>query len=302
MNKPTAEFLQHLKYDRNYSDKTVDNYRRDIEKFFTYIGKESVLFDNVDQLIIRNFLTEEVSNGISKRSCKRRLSALKHFYRYLVQNGIVKDNPFLLVTSPKTDKRYPRVLTTEEVERLIIENGKRTDKLATRDQAILCLLYYAGIRASELVALDVQSLSLSNRTIHVIGKGNKERIVPFTQNCATVLTQYVKKNRITLVMKNPNPTPALFLNHKGERLTTRGLEYILDEIEKKTCTFVGLHPHILRHSIATNLLEKGMDLREIQEFLGHASINATQVYTHVSTEAMQHEYQAHPRAHKDEKK
>ena len=295
------EFLNHLQYERNYSALTIKSYQFDIEKFLKFLVIEGETIENVDALLIRNFLTEEVSNSISKRSCKRRLSALKHFYRYLVQNDIVKDNPFLLVVSPKPDKKYPRVLTTEEVERLILENSKRTDVLATRDQAILCLLYYAGVRASELVSLDVQSVSLSNRTLHVVGKGNKERIVPFTQKCAVVLTQYIKKSRTNFVMKNPVPTAALFLNSKGQRLTTRGLEYILDKIEEKTCVFVGLHPHILRHSIATNLLEKGMDLREIQEFLGHASINATQIYTHVSTEAMKQEYQAHPRAHKEEK-
>ena len=301
MNKATVGFLEHLKNERNYSDKTIASYSADLDKFFKFLLNEGVLMDEVDQIVIRNFLTEELNSGVSKRSCKRRLSALRHFYAYLVNEKAVKDNPFIFVQTPKTDIKYPHALYKEQINNIFKENAKRTDELASRDQAILELLYYSGIRAAELVGLDIQNVSLQQRFVRVFGKRRKERMVPFTQDCQRCLKDYLEKLRPTLAIKSNNASPAFFLNSRGERLTTRGLEYILDSIEEKTGTFVGLHPHLLRHSFATHLLENGADLRVIQELMGHASINATQVYTHVTVEAMKKEYAAsHPRARKRE--
>ena len=299
MNKPTIEFLNHLKNERNYSDKTIKSYGEDIDKFFDFLLEEDVLMNEVDIIVIRNFLTNELNNGVSKRSCKRRLSSLRHFYKFLVRKNYVEDNPFLYVSSPKLETKYPHALYKEQVKEILLENSKRTDDLMIRDQAILSTLYYTGMRASELVGLTVQSLSLPQRIIHVIGKGNKERILPITEECRKDLDRYLKFTRKELLGKSQVPTEAVFLNNNGHQLTTRGLEYILDSIEEKTGTFVGLHPHILRHSFATHLLENGADLRIIQELLGHTSLNATQVYTHVTEKQMQSEYlSAHPRARK----
>ncbi len=159
------------------------------------------------------------------------------------------------------------------------------------------------MRAAELVALDIQSIDMRNRIIRVFGKGSKERMVPFTEDCKKTLENYLKFSRPLLLQKTLNPSNALILNSHGDRLTTRGLEYILDQIEEKTGDFVGLHPHILRHSFATHLLENGADLRVIQELLGHTSLNATQIYTHVTEEAMKNTYDTYfPRANKDNKK
>ncbi len=308
MNKPIHDFLEHLKYERNYTDATVKSYQYDLEKFFNFIFNEGVLMDEVDVIVIRNFLTEELNSGVSKRSCKRRLSTLNHFYDYLYKQKEVKDNPFLLITYPKTDKKYPKALYRDQVQEILDNNAKRTDDLMLRDQAILCVLYYCGIRASELVNLRLQDVSFRTRTIRVFGKGQKERIVPFTEECKVALQEYIDKCRPMLLETKHTQTSLLFLsNHefdpnnteKEPKLTTRGLEYILDQIEEKTGTFVGLHPHILRHSFATHLLENGADLRVIQELLGHTSINATQVYTHITTEAMKQEYiDSFPRARK----
>ena len=300
MNKPTNEFLTHLKNERNYSPQTIKSYGEDIEKFFDFLLVEDILMDQIDIIVIRNFLTKELNSGVSKRSCKRRLSALKYFYKFLVQKGYVEDNPFLFVDTPKTDVKYPHALYKEQVREILDENAKRTDDLMIRDQAILSTLYFTGMRAAELVNLDIQSLSLKQRIIRVIGKGNKERMVPISEECRKDLERYINFTRKELLNKTLAATPALFLNNKGERLTTRGLEYILDAIEEKTGTFVGLHPHILRHSFATHLLENGADLRVIQELLGHSSLNATQVYTHVTEKEMQQEYlSSHPRARKN---
>ncbi len=299
MNKPEQEFLDHLRIVRNYSEKTALSYQEDIDIFCDFIFKEGVLMEDVDTLVIRNFLTEELNRGVSKRSCKRRVSSLKQFYKYMVNVGYVKDNPFIFISAPKTETKYPHGLYKEQILELFKRNAERTDSLKNRDQAILYLLYYSGMRAFELVNLDVQSVSLKDRVVRVLGKGNKERIIPFTNECQTILKQYIEHERRDLLKKSKDPTPALFLNAKGERLTTRGLEYILDAIEEKIGLYVGLHPHILRHSFATHLLENGADLRVIQELLGHESINATQVYTHVTEEAMKETYlNAHPRAKK----
>lgn len=299
MNKPTKDFLDHLKLEGNYSDMTIDSYRRDIEKFFHFLAVEGILMEDVDLIVIRNFLTEELNSGVSKRSCKRRLCSLRHFYNYLVNNHLIDTNPFVFVSSPRTDKTYPHALYKDQIEDIFRYNRERQDELKVRDQAILSLLYYSGIRAGELVNLDVQDINLRGRTVRVMGKGRKERIVPFTMDCQKDLMDYLRTLRPKLQNKAYQASSALFLNNQGERLTTRGLEYILDQVEEKTGNFVGLHPHILRHSFATHLLENGADLRVIQELLGHASINATQVYTHVSEEAMEDIYaQSFPRARK----
>ena len=312
MNKPEQEFLDHLLYVRNYSKKTVSSYQEDIDLFCEFIFNEGVLMEDVDIICIRNFLTEELNRGVSKRSCKRRLCSLKHFYKYMVSVGYINDNPFIFVSSPKIETKYPHGLYKEQIQELFKRNAERTDGLKNRDQAILYLLYYSGIRAQELVTLNIQDISLRERRVRVLGKGNKERIVPFSADCQAVLKKYIdtdRKELLKLYMENIKKKPQkegldslqspLFFNARGEKLTTRGLEYILDAIEEKIGLYVGLHPHILRHSFATHLLENGADLRVIQELLGHESINATQVYTHVTEEAMKETYMnAHPRAKK----
>lgn len=312
MNKPEQEFLDHLLNVRKYSKATVTSYQEDIDIFCEYIFQEGVLLEDVDLPCIRNFLTNELNRGVSKRTCKRRLSSLRHFYKYMVNVGYIPDNPFIFILSPKTDKKFPHALYKEQIEEIFQKNKERTDPLKNRDQAILYLLYYSGIRAAELVGLDVQSISLRERVVRVLGKGNKERIIPFTTECQKILKDYIDKERPKFIPKfmewqkkqegkgkKVSLRSPLFFNAQGGPLTTRGLEYILDAIEEKTGLYVGLHPHILRHSFATHLLENGADLRVIQELLGHESINATQVYTHVTEEAMKETYlQAHPRAKK----
>ena len=322
MNKPEQEFLDHLRLVRHYSERTALSYQEDIDIFCDFIFKEGVLMEDVDTLVIRNFLTEELNRGVSKRSCKRRVSSLKHFYKYMVNVGYVKDNPFIFISAPKTETKYPHGLYKEQILELFKRNAERTDDLKNRDQAILYLLYYSGVRAFELVELNILSVSLSERIVRVLGKGNKERIVPFSTECQNVLKQYIRNDRIDFANKFEDWRKnhkleyqdwlerhhkkesdylilPLFFNANGHPLTTRGLEYILDSIEEKIGLYVGLHPHILRHSFATHLLENGADLRVIQELLGHESINATQVYTHVTEEAMKETYlNAHPRAKK----
>ena len=299
MNKVTRDFLNYLKLERNYSQKTIDSYQYDLEKYFKFISQEGILFDEVDLPVIRNFLSKELEQNVTKRSCQRRLSSLRTFYNFLVKKKYTKENPFIFIKSPKMDKTYPKALYKDQIDAMFEKNNERTDEFALRDQAILQVLYYCGIRASELVSLDITDINVKNRTLRVFGKGSKERIVPFAPECQKTLQRYISEDRIKYVKRSKELSPALFLNKNGRRLTTRGLEYILDQIEVKTGNFVGLHPHILRHSFATHLLENGADLLVIQELLGHTSVNATQVYTHVTEEAMKDAYfNAFPRAHK----
>ena len=199
MYREVAEFLDYLKFQRNYSVKTVDSYQRDIEKFLSFLDEEGAKLNEVDIIVIRNFLTDELNSGVSKRSCKRRLSSLKHFYTFMVDEKYVDDNPFLFVQTPKTEIKYPRALYREQVRDILTANSKRTDDLMIRDQAILSMLYYTGIRASELVNLKYQSVVFSQRLITVVGKGDKERIVPYSLECSKALKRYVDYSREILL-------------------------------------------------------------------------------------------------------
>lgn len=304
MNKPLSEFLSHLQIERNYSLKTIDSYRRDVEKFYRFLNTQNALASEVDSLLIRNFLSTELANNIGKRSLKRRMSALRHFYNFMVSKNYVKTNPFLISSSPKAQVKLPKTLYLEQIELLLKMNAERTDALAIRDQAIIELLYASGMRAAELVALKIQDIDFKERMIRVFGKGRKERMVPISRSARGALEVYFKNLRPSLLAKNTDLKDGsfFFLNDKGKGLTTRGLEFILRNIEKKTGDYLDLHPHLLRHTFATHLLENGADLRVIQELLGHASLSTTQIYTHVTQEAMKAQYDmAFPRTRKNRK-
>lgn len=284
-------FLEHLKFDLNYSEKTIKSYQQDVESFSKYLGSKGVGFVDANPQIIRMFLSNELEQGKTKVTCCRRIAALRHFYSFLSRNNYVKENPFLLIGSPKKEIRYPEALYLEQIEELFNKNREREDNLKWRDQAIIELLYASGVRVSELVNIKMSDIDIKNRTIHVVGKGRKERVVMFSKSCQKTVIDYFNNHE--------HVSTYLFTNAKGEQLTTRGVEYILNEIQKKTNVNLGLHPHLFRHSFATHLLEGGADLRVIQELLGHESINTTQVYTHITEEAMKHQFNmSHPRAKK----
>jgi len=292
MNKVEREYLDSL-LGNLYSEHTIDSYRRDIDSFFVYLNKEGLLFDQVTKVNIRNFLSEELMRGISPRSCQRRMTALRRFYSFLEERKYLEVNPFLQVTAPKKGVRYPETLTVEQVEQLLSLNQKRTDDMAIRDQAILELMYASGVRASELISIKQRQIDFRRRTIKVFGKGKKERLVPFGKTAEQSLLEYSNITRPILAerRKSDKPQDAFFLSAKGENLTVRGLEYILKQVELKTGCRFGLHPHELRHSFATHLLDNGADLRLIQELLGHESLDTTTVYTHVSKKALKKQYQ-----------
>ena len=299
--KEIEEFKNHLKYQLNYSDMTIRSYEDDIENFYLFIFAEGVDIDDVDVPIIRNYLSTQLANHISKRTLCRRLSCFRHYYSFLLDKGYVHENPFIFVHAPKKEIRYPRALYLEQIDTLFARNKERHDHLMLRDQVILELLYASGVRASEFVNIKIQDIDFRYRSIRILGKGNKERIVPFTKSASLTMKDYKDNCRPLLLAKNKKAynTDYFILNDQGKKLTTRGLEYILKNIEKLTGCYYDLHPHLLRHTFATHLLEGGADLRVIQELLGHESLDTTQVYTHVTEEALKAQFMAaHPRAKK----
>ena len=287
------KFLEYLKLELNYSEKTIKSYQQDIESFDKYLSSKGESVESANPQIIRMYLSKEMEDGKTKVTCCRRIAGLRHFYEYLVRQNYIKENPFLFVGAPKKEIRYPEALYLEQVEMLFAKNKERQDDLKYRDQAIIELLYASGVRVSELVSIKMNSIDLKNRTIRVFGKGRKERMVMFTKSCQKTLQDYLKNSPLR------NSSDYLFTNAQGNQLTTRGVEYILKEIQNKCGIQLGLHPHMLRHTFATHLLEGGADLRVIQELLGHESINTTQIYTHITEEAMKQQFNmSHPRAKK----
>ena len=294
------QYLTYLREQKQYSEHTIDSYKRDIEMFFEFAKNEGFTLENVDSNLIRNFLRYEIVKGISKRSNQRRIIALRRFYEWLLKNKMVKFNPFISIKTPKIEQKLPSFLHEEEIEILLEFNAKREDFLAKRDHAIIVLLYSSGL--SEIVNLRLQDVNLRQRTMRIFGKGKKERIVPFSNFALEAINDYLSNCRNLILEKNQinNSCNSLFLNSNGETLTTRGVQYILKRIEEKTGVNLELHPHKMRHTFATHLLEKGADLRTIQEILGHSSLETTQVYTHVTTSKMVDTYKnSFPRAKKE---
>lgn len=297
MNRTIAEFVEYLKLNRNYSGDTIDSYKRDCLIFHSFLDDEDLDFDLIDEKNIRTFMSFQLNDGISKKTLRRRISALKLYYEFMLKKGYIKSNPFILLSSLKLDKTFPTVLRKNQIEDLFKSNRNRKDEMMIRDQAIIEVLYYTGVRASEFCNITLQDINFNQRIVRIIGKGNKERYVPFTESCKATMMEYLKKERPILFAKSDTPDNHFILNSNGKKLTRRGLDFILKDIEMKTGSLFSLHAHTLRHSFATHLLENGASLFVIQELLGHTSLNATQVYTHVTEEYMKDTYKkCHPRA------
>lgn len=294
--KEVNDYLDYLQYEKNYSKYTILNYKDDIEEFIDYIESEGLEFKNIVYSDIRFYLMYLKDNKHDDNSSiDRKLSSLRGFYKYLANNNIVQTNVFSLVNGVKKAKKLPRFFEYNELEELF--NACNLDNaLGQRDRLILEMLYATGVRVGELVNIKIEDIDESSRTILILGKGNKERYVTYGDYCSEILDLYLKEGYAKL---NINNSPYLFLNSKGGRISDRGIRYILDQIIKKTSIKKNISPHMIRHSFATHLLNAGADLLSVQKLLGHESIKATQIYTHVTTDRLKEVYfKNFPRAKK----
>lgn len=297
-NQYLNDYLEYLKYQKNYSDYTVLSYQNDIDEFLEYLNREVLNFKDIEYSDLRfylMYLKEEKNDNNS--SIDRKLSALRGFYKYLANEGIVKSNVFSLVSGPKKEKKLPRYFEYNELEELFNVPDSET-ALGQRDLLLLELLYATGVRVGELTNIKIKDIDLSSKSILILGKGNKERIVTYGDYCEEILKRYLNDGYILL---NTKGSEYLFLNKNGGELTERGVRYILDQIIKQTSINKNISPHMIRHSFATHLLNEGCDLTTVQKLLGHESIKATQIYTHVTTDRLKEVYyNSFPRAKKDD--
>ena len=295
MQKIFDRYIQYLEAERNASPYTVRNYQADLADFFKFLKtKELTLLDEVDRHVLRDYLSHLAEGGIAKNSIARKLSAIRSFFRYLAREEIIAKNPIEQVSSPKLDRRLPSFLTREEMERLLGAPDLSTP-LGQRDRALLELLYASGLRVSELTGLTLEQIDLNSNEIRVWGKGSKERVVLMGQPAAEALKSYLREGRAKLL--GEKKSNALFLNRYGQRLPERSVQRLLEQYAKKAGIGKRVHPHLLRHTFATHLLDGGADLRVVQELLGHARLSSTQIYTHVTKGQARKVYlSAHPLA------
>jgi integrase/recombinase XerC len=294
MKNEIGDFLDYLTYERNVSPNTVEAYRDDLESFFRFLcndyltmARDLIDLRKIDHLGVRSYLAHLARKKLSRSSTARHLSALRSFFKYLMREGVVEANPARTVATPKREKHLPAVLQTADVA-LLLEQPDDSP-LGIRDRAWLELLYASGLRISELVAIDIDDIELRARLVKVRGKGSKERIVPFGSKAEAALRTY-------LAIRTEDD-PALFLNYRGQRITTRSVRRLFEGYVRAASLRAGVSPHTLRHSFATHLLNSGADLRGIQELLGHASLSTTQKYTHLNDAQLIAVYKkAHPRA------
>ena len=271
-------YLQERGTARNLSDYTLRNYRTDLEHFFFALAGWDVEALKVQRTDLRRYLSLLLGQGLAEGSVRRKVSTIRSFYRWLRVAEILENDPFFGVTGPRAGRRLPDVLTSQDIERMInAADGREPADL--RDRALMELLYAAGLRVSEVASLDVAELDVRDRSVRVKGKGKKERIGVFGEPAAAALQAYLKLGRPELVAAREE---ALFLNRFGGRLTVRSVQTIVRKYATKAGLPQAVHPHLLRHSFATHLLDGGADLRVVQELLGHESPNTTQIYTHVS--------------------
>jgi integrase/recombinase XerC len=293
MHSTVFDFIRYMKLEKNVSGHTERSYLADLEQFFDFLGGRKPT--DVDHQALRGFISHLLALNISKASINRKLSAVRTFFKYLNRQGIITTNPARLVATPRREKRLPAVLTVDQALGLMESSRKAAadnGEQGLRDRAILETLYSTGIRASELVGMNREDISASDRLIRIRGKGRKERVVPIGQKALDAIDTYGRA-------KKKNEIAAVFTGPSGNRLTPRTVQRILEKYRKKLGFPQKASPHTLRHSFATHLLESGADLRAIQELLGHASLSTTQRYTHLNLASLMDTYdRAHPKARK----
>lgn len=287
------EYIDYLKTIKNYSKNTITNYEIDLDEYKVFLDRKCITNYDVDYKTIREYIEYLNKLKYTNSTISRRISALRSFYKYLYKKGKIKYNPMPLINNPKKEKTLPKFLYINEIEELLSEPENTIQGI--RDHIVMELLYSTGIRVSELVNIKLNDIDYSNRTIRIMGKGSKERIVIYGSVCEKVLNNYLNNSR--KLIKNSNQTNYLILNLKGKKLTDRSVRDIINKYMKKTSIQKHISPHTLRHTFATHLLDNGADLKAVQELLGHADLGTTQIYTHISNERLRDIYlKTHPRS------
>ncbi len=297
MQRHLKQFLKYLLYQKNYSHHTIENYKKDITDFSDFLTQKQMDFKELTYQDIREYLMKLYDHKYSRSSVARKLSSLRSFYSYLAREEVVNDNVFLLVSSPKKEKKLPKFLYHSDLDNLFVIPDIN-NKLGQRDKLILELLYGTGIRVEELVNIKKTDIDYSNRIINILGKGNKERTVIYGGCCEEILKLYLSSGYPELL--KDKKTEYLILNNNGMKITTRGIRFIINNLIDNSSITTNVSPHTLRHTFATHMLENGADLLTVQELLGHASLSTTGIYTHVTNERLREVYlHSHPRARED---
>ncbi|OGO00620.1 MAG: site-specific tyrosine recombinase XerD [Chloroflexi bacterium RBG_13_52_14] len=303
MDEGINSFISSLSVEKGFSNNTLDAYKNDLSQFAEFIckqaakeDKQQVTWVSVDRAIILDYLVTLREKSYAPATMARKVAAIKSFFNFLVAEGALKNNPTEGITGPKVGKALPKAISVEEVEKLLEQPDKVNTPEGKRDKAMLELLYATGMRVSEMVSLNVRDVNLKAGFVRCFGKGSKERIIPIHSKAIKAVKTYIDDARPRLARADEDA--ALFLNRRGQRLTRQGLWLILKGYAQKARIESDITPHVLRHSIATHLLHSGkMNLRELQELLGHANISTTQIYTHLTTEHLRKVYESsHPRA------
>jgi len=285
-------FQRHLATERRLSPHTVCAYLRELEAFALWCrGQQLEDWTRIDGQHVRSFAARSHAGGLQARSVQRRLSALRTFFSFLIREGLLKNNPAIGIHAPKAGKRLPHTLDVDQMGALLAM--KPAGPLGVRDLAIMELFYSSGLRLAELVGLDLGDLDLTDRTVRVLGKGSKARIMPVGALAVTALQNWLRE-RAALAAPGES---AVFIAHRGRRLGARAVQLLVARHARAQGLKVGVHPHLFRHSFATHILESSRDLRAVQELLGHASISTTQIYTHLDFQHLARIYESsHPRA------
>ena len=285
--KYLEEYLKYLKYQKNYSQETIDSYEEDLVEFFDFIDGLDINILKVKYEDIRDYLKYLDDKKNKATTVSRKLSSLRGFYKFLINRDYVKNNPFTLIKTPRKEKKLPRFFYYNELEEMF-DSIDISNALGQRNRLILEVLYASGVRVSELVNIKIKDIDLKNKSITVFGKGKKTRIVYFGLPCKEKIERY-------LSIRNSD-SEYLLLNKRGNKLSDRSVRTIFEDIIKKNHLDITFSPHTLRHTYATHMLNEGMDVRSVQELLGHSSISTTGIYTHVSNEQLRNVYlKSHPR-------
>ena len=292
MKEYIEDFIDYLEFEKKYSVNTISSYEKDLEKYEKYLQSNKINFKKMNYTLVADYLIYLNKSGFKSASVNRHLSSIRSFYSYLLKRNITENNPFKLIKGPKMEKKLPNYLKYDEFLDLV--SVCDSTPLGIRNRLIVELLFATGIRVSELVNLKIDDIDIQNREIRVLGKGNKMRIVYFNKVCKEVMTDYLDNYRYILL--KGKECDYLLINHIGNKITRRGIADIIDKLILKSSIKHKISAHTLRHTFATLMLKEGMDIREVQELLGHKNLSTTSIYTHLQNNELRAVYlKYHPR-------